>query len=274
MTPVKTVAEVLEAIQQAKAGAAAFTTNFFPVQAKLQSWIDHKELFAEMRNGLVLFFRKDRDFWHLYFSAASPAQLQKEIAYGSATAEPAVMDVIGPEAALSDLLTLLLSCGFRPYSRLVRLARPHNHSIAESQSKSPAPITMAQLADSQAILQLLESSFNPHADQLPMAYEIEEAIARKQILTIKMDGKLAALLYFETQGVTSTVRYWAVADEFRSFRLGSALMRHYFATQQAVRRFILWVTAANEDALQKYRHYGYAPDGLVDHVLANSLIPS
>src|SRR5690242_9337511 len=121
MTPVKTVAEVLDAIEQAKAGAAAFTTNFFPVPSKLQSWIEHEELFGESRNGLALFFRKDRDFWHLYFSAASPAQLQKQIAHGSATAEPAVMDVVGAEAALSDLLTTLESCGFRPYSRLVRL---------------------------------------------------------------------------------------------------------------------------------------------------------
>ena len=50
-------------------------------------------------------------------------------------------------------------------------------------------------------------------------------------------------------------------------------MRHYFSAQQAVRRFVLWVTAANEDALNKYRHYGYNPDGLVDHVLANPLVP-
>jgi len=65
-----------------------------------------------------------------------------------------------------------------------------------------------------------------------------------------------------------------VAEQFRAFGLGSVLMRHYFSGQQAVRRFMLWVTAANENALQKYQHYGYAPDGLVDYVLANSLIPS
>ena len=271
MTPVKTVSEVFETIQQIKAGATAFTTNFFPVQAKLQSWIDHDELFAEIRNGLALFFRKDRDFWHLYFSSASPGQLQKEIA-GSATTKPLVMDIIGPEPALSQLLTSLLSCGFRPYSRLVRLARPHTHSLGESESKAPA-ITFAQPGDSGPILKLLQSTFNHYADQIPLPYEIEEAVARQQILTIKMDGELAALLYFETQGVTSTVRYWSVAHDFRSFRFGSALIRHYFATQQAVRRFILWVTAGNENALQKYQHYGYAPDGLVDHVLANPLIP-
>jgi GNAT superfamily N-acetyltransferase len=84
---------------------------------------------------------------------------------------------------------------------------------------------------------------------------------------------LAAMLFFETQGFTSTVRYWVVSDKFQSRGFGSALMRHYFTLQSAVRRFILWVTIDNENALQKYRHYGYTPDGLVDHVLVNSLIP-
>jgi ribosomal protein S18 acetylase RimI-like enzyme len=121
---------------------------------------------------------------------------------------------------------------------------------------------------------LLESAFDRYADQLPRAYEIEGAIAARQIMAIKCDGVLAALLYFETQGFTSTVRYWVVAEGFRSKRFGAALMRHYFASQAAVRRFILWVTADNENAVQKYRHYGYSPDGLVDHVLVNPMIRS
>jgi hypothetical protein len=105
-----------------------------------------------------------------------------------------------------------------------------------------------------------------------MPYEIEEALTARQILALKCDGALAALLFFETQGFTSTVRYWVVAERFRSNRFGATLIRHYFASHPAVRRFILWVTADNENAVQKYRHYGYAPDGLVDYVLVNEMI--
>jgi ribosomal protein S18 acetylase RimI-like enzyme len=102
--------------------------------------------------------------------------------------------------------------------------------------------------------------------------EVQEAIESRQMLAIKHGGALAALLFFETQGLTSTVRYWVVAEKFQSRRFGSALMRYYFAAQSAVRRFILWVVADNKSAVEKYRHYGYVPDGLVDHVLANQLI--
>ena len=280
MTSVRTVGEVFEAIQQAKTAATAFTTNFFPVQAKLQSWIDRSELLGEFRNGVASFLRKDRNFCHYYFAAGNPPQLERELGnIPQLKSEPVVMDVVGSESVLTDLLRAIESAGFRRYARLVRLARPHAASLSSAQppnpNSSPAPAVLrAESTDSEAILRLLESSFNPYADQLPELYEIEEAISRQQILTVKISAALAALLYFETQGVTSTVRYWAVAEQFRALRLGSVLMRHYFSAQQAVRRFVLWVTAANETALQKYQHYGYAPDGLVDHVLANPLIPS
>jgi hypothetical protein len=76
MNPVKNVTEVFAAVQQVKAGAAAFCTNFFPVERKLQGWIDHGELLVELRDEAAFFLRKDRDFWHLYFCAASTAALE------------------------------------------------------------------------------------------------------------------------------------------------------------------------------------------------------
>jgi hypothetical protein len=57
-------------------------------------------------------------------------------------------------------------------------------------------------------------------------------------------------------------------------KLGGALIHHYFALHGAVRRFILWVMADNENAIAKYRHYRYVPDGLVDHVMVNGMIHS
>ena len=57
MIPVRTVDEVFTAIQQVKAAAPAFCTNFFPVQKKLQGWIEHGELKCESdatgRRGLL-----------------------------------------------------------------------------------------------------------------------------------------------------------------------------------------------------------------------------
>ena len=266
------MAEVLDAMQRAKAGAAAYCTNFFPTQPKLQGWIDHGELLGEFRDRSAFFARKDRDFWHWYFCAPDAGTLEREVAeLPFLRTERVAVDLVGNEASLGDLLRVAGGAGFRPYARLLRLARAAQPGQGDTGDEG-SEVTCADKADCPAIMELLETAFDRYADQLPMAYEIEAAIAARQILVVKREGALAALLFFETQGLTSTIRYWVVAERFRSHRLGSVLMRHYFAAQSAARRFILWVTAVNENAVLKYRHYGYNPDGLVDHVLVNELI--
>jgi ribosomal protein S18 acetylase RimI-like enzyme len=134
------------------------------------------------------------------------------------------------------------------------------------------PVTPAERADVPTILNLLVGAFDRYAEQLPTAAEIESAVAAGQIFVVRMDDTLAGLLFFETQGMTSTLRYWLVTEGFRDRHVGAALMRHYLATQSAVRRFLLWVIASNDNAVQKYRRYGFAPDGLVDQVLVSAPI--
>jgi ribosomal protein S18 acetylase RimI-like enzyme len=154
----------------------------------------------------------------------------------------------------------------------VRLARPAQAASEAAGISTGSNVEFAVKEDANAILNLLELSFDRYADQLPALYEIEAALSNRQVLAVKHDGQVAALVHFETQGFTSTVRFWVVAPQYRSHGYGSAVIREYFAMHGNVRRFILWVTAQNENAIQKYRHYGYAPDGLVDRVLVNSLV--
>src|SRR5882757_2875648 len=99
MSPVSTVDQVFDAIQKVKADASAFCTNFFPVQRKLQGWIEHGELLGEFRPGTAFFFRKDRDFWRFYFCAPSVAALKREIStLSSLKTERMVVDLVGSEA--------------------------------------------------------------------------------------------------------------------------------------------------------------------------------
>jgi hypothetical protein len=80
MIPAQDIGGVFDAIQQVKAGAAAFCTNFFPVQRKLQEWVEHGELLVENRGEAAFFLRQDRDFWHFYFCARDVAALCRGIA--------------------------------------------------------------------------------------------------------------------------------------------------------------------------------------------------
>jgi len=271
MSPVTANSQVFDAIQEAKSAAPAFCTNFFPVAAKLDGWIQRGELYRETSQGAAFFFRRDQDFWHWYFSAADSDALMRHARTSHILQkDPVVVDLVGKDGILDDLLNTVQLGGFKRYRRLIRLARP-----AKAEAETPAgenAVLWAGKDDVAAIQGLLEEAFDRYADQLPTAGELASAVEARQILSIRGQAGLAALLFFETQGVTSTIRYWVVAQPYRANRYGSALIRRYFASQNGARRFVLWVTADNKNAVEKYHHYGYSPDGLIDHVMVNAMI--
>jgi hypothetical protein len=151
---------VFAAIQTVKAGAAHFHTNFFPAGQKLQDWVERNELHGESCPGALFLFRRDRDFWHLYFCAASPAALRDGIATRAGLPnERIVTDVVGAENAVSDILTQLTAAGFLPYRQLYRMARPGPSDWPTAVGAEP-PVTLAGRADTPAILALLEGAFD------------------------------------------------------------------------------------------------------------------
>lgn len=273
MIPVQTVGQVFDAIQQAKAGSPDFCTNFFPVQKKIQEWINHGELFGAFPRDAVFFFRRDRDFWHLYYCASSKTALHRELAaMPEIKTERVVLDVLGKDNEVAGMLGPWETAGFRRYTRLFRMARVAQ--AGPGQGEAGGKIEFGSLTDASGILALLERAFDRFGEQLPLLYEIEAAVQARHVLVARHEGRIAGLLFFETQGLTSTLRFWAVAPECRDLKFGSALMREYFSTQKGVKRFVLWVAADNLNAVQKYGHFGYKPDGLVDYVLANQMVRS
>jgi ribosomal protein S18 acetylase RimI-like enzyme len=272
MVKVETTDAVFAAMQQVRTNAPAYCTNFFPVPQKLQRWIEQGELFMEVSSEVAFFFKGDREFWHLYFCAAKPETLRRQLqSLPALKTEHLVIDMLESKNSTEGLLPLIASVGFRCHARLCRLTRTGSAHFAPNPSGDLLPVYAAQ-EDAQGIFEILESSFDRYAEQLPKLFEIQMAVENHQILVMKQDQTISGLLFFETQGAASTIRYWLVPEKFRALHFGSALMRAYFAAHGAIRRFTLWVMADNENALQKYRHYGYTPDGVTDHVLVNEII--
>lgn len=272
MNPIRTTSEVLDAIQQAKAGASDFSTNFFLNTRKLQEWVSAKELYGEAFGRTAFFLRADRGFWHLYFSAPNREELQRALAaMPELRTEQFVVDLVGAEAAVKSWISIWESVGFRPYKKLFRMARSVEKGLALATFREPR-IDFAAKADSRVLFDMICRVFDKYAEQLPTLYEIEMATESLQILTARSEGQVAGLLYFEDQCLTSMVRYWLIGEPFRNRGFGSALMRHYLARDVAVRRSVLWVIADNKDTIAKYRQHGFAPDGLFDYVFANEMI--
>jgi GNAT superfamily N-acetyltransferase len=266
MTLVQKPEEIQEAIGQIKAVASQFCTNFFPAASRLEDWLQRGCLFIEKKPETVFIFREDRDLFHFYFAAANRAVLEKETAAQTAPSGSArlILDLLGKD--LLELTRVLERAHWGPYQRLMRLARggqPHDSDGKPGE----ANVITAEERDLAGIQRLIEERFDPLADQIPGINEIRTAREAGQILVLREDGEVAALLFFETIGFTSTIRYWVVGSAFESRGFGSQLLRAYLKIHASVKRFLLWVNEKNDNAIQKYRHFGYQPDGLKDQVL-------
>ncbi|MEG2184752.1 MAG: GNAT family N-acetyltransferase [Cloacibacillus sp.] len=171
---------------------------------------------------------------------------------------PLVADVVS-RSSESDIFQ---ATDFRKYSMLSRLAM-RNVEVAELYPQQAAYISNKQIND---IEHLLKDEFDVFVDQIPQRPDIEGAVKRNEILGALEMGSLAGFLWYETVGRTSVIRYWCVAPAYRDKKVGAKLLRSYLSQCASSQRHLLWVKATNENAIKRYNHYGYRPDGTFDLV--------
>jgi len=121
--------------------------------------------------------------------------------------------------------------------------------------------------DTAAVSAFLEGLLDPYRDAIPDEAEIREAAERGNLLLVRRGESLGGILWFETTGISSHLRYWYVHDGFRGQGIGAHLMRQFLHLCRQCRRVIAWVAKENADAIAKYCHYGFRPDTIVDHIL-------
>jgi GNAT superfamily N-acetyltransferase len=263
MKPVDTFAQVMAAFRAARQGARDFQANLFPSPEKIETWIRRRSLLHEDIGGTHLFVRRTPELDHLYFFA--PDRPSLETALGAwRTPAVAVADVIGKGTGAEDTAACFRRAGFSLHKTLVRMFR----APVEGDTRPPeAPdVEPALPADTAAVSSFLRAVFDPLCDQIPDEAETAEAIAAGGVWVIRERPGLAALIHFERQGQVAQIRYWAVAAGGRNRGTGARLMRTALRLTHP-RRVYLWVIQTNADAIAKYRHYGFAEDGLEDRVM-------
>ena len=114
---------------------------------------------------------------------------------------------------------------------------------------------------------MLHSYFDPLSEQLPSYEEILYFISRKSVLVYKEAGKVYGFVIFELNGQTLYLRYWFVLPEYRDLKIGSRLFNEFMRAGHATKRQLFWVIASNENAIKRYRHYGFEVERLYDYVL-------
>lgn len=264
MKQLGSVAAVYEEMDRAKR-AGSLTTNFYPTQDKLQRWTSGGELFSLTAGNVLFLLRRDRDFLHLSYLANRPADLAAALGELVAnTNETFTADVLGKEQPVAEITEMFVAAGFRAHSTLHRMTLTGTSPAAVDVDSE---VVFASTDDAAALAAMLEGALDRFAEQIPDADEMRRAAADRKVLVIRSGGALAGMLFFDLTGQSSLLRHWLVDEAHRGQRVGARLMRRYFAECKDVRRFVLWVISDNDNAIDRYKHYGYQRDGLIDQVL-------
>lgn len=242
-------------------------TNLFPDPRKMGDWMRRKVAFAVV--GIAdcrpLVIHED-GFDRLFFCATSIEAAAKACgAYQMACGNVCVLDHVGMAQTQQAAASAFAENGFEIMKTLTRLSRRQNVFVEKTDDLD---CRFAEECDAKPIYGLLQSYFNPFAEQLPTEEMVADLCVSGLSFVVCKDGIIQAFLLGEGQGKKSVVRYWFSLPDNRNAGCGGQVMRRYFArcAELGVVAQELWVIDTNDNAIKRYDHYGFRPGMLKDYV--------
>jgi GNAT superfamily N-acetyltransferase len=246
-------------------------TNFFPNREKIEIWISKNEFYKIEIGEVIYFLRSNLDFYTLFFIASSNEELDKSLSQLliGFSDEIFILDIVQREE-FSDVLNIFYDKSFNLYTSLVRMNRL-NHR-ADLLYISTDVIKEASRHHLISLNNMLHSFFDEKAEQLPDEMELENWIENKNILIYEEDNQIGGFLIYEIIGNTLYLRYWFVHPDFREKRVGSKLFNEFEIRGKETNRHLFWVIRSNENAIKRYKHYGFVEEKMYNFVLTNKNI--
>jgi len=265
MKPIKQYQEILQGIKYVKDFKENYFTNFFPDKTKIELWIDLQIIFkTELVDGVVLYLKKNKDFWNLYFFAKSLNSLNNAIInFNKQYSEKISLDIVGSKQQTEPFIDIFHKNNFKLYKKLVRMSRKVT-AFDENVDKN---ITFAKKNNNFEIKELLSDYFDPLSEQLPYIQEIDKWIENKRVITYSENNKIIGFVIFDLFGMKSYLRYWFVHPEHRDKKIGAKLLRKFFKLCESSKLQIFWVIDDNINAIKRYEHYGFTTNEMYNFVM-------
>lgn len=261
LTALTSYSEIQDAIREIrlkarKKGEKIFS-NFFPNPLMQNEWIEQGNLRLYKGTSGILLVHHTEFVDEVYFVISNEAELQSMIKSLSEDSRcPLILEQVITNS--DDSLSFL-----EPVDRtLLRYSR-----TGLPNCKQPtAALEFATKMDYETLRNIFLTYFDPITDRLPSKNDLLKLIAGNSVLIRKQSGKIIGFLIYELTGISIHLRYWWTSPDYRNQGVGSELLRQFFAMGEDTKRQYLWVDKINDNAIIRYRHYGFEYDGMEDRI--------
>jgi GNAT superfamily N-acetyltransferase len=263
--PIGDISEINDLMHYVKGIRGSIVTNFYSNPYKHNLWIKKDKLYVEKIEDTVFLICRHKDFNSLFFISPTFESLANSLKmFVNQNSEKSyVVDLIGKSEELSLHCKVFSNLGFIQRTALVRMSMP-KHSEEKFLDGSITRANEDILVDVET---LLHQYFDKYVEQIPMTEELLDWIRMGQVLVYNLNGEIGGFLIFDNIGHTAFLRYWFVHPDYRNSKVGSKLINSFFALCKSSERYIFWVIKSNDNAIQRYLHYGFRPESLTDIVM-------
>lgn len=262
--------QVLDAVNAIKESGKGFITNFYPDIIKINRWINSGDFYYSKFEDTLFLYRNNNNFINLFYCSTSKEMLSNALSIYNFKSQESlfVIDLLGKDSDIKLLKEIFKNNNFSEYVSLCRMSK-NTENINETINDN---LKYAKIEHANDLLYLLNTYFDPIAEQLPSYEEILKWINERHIMIYESEGKINGFMIYDLIGLTSYLRYWFVHPEHRNAKIGSILLNNFFTESNKTKRQLFWVIQSNDNAIKRYKHYGFVPENLYDYVLTNKNI--
>ncbi|MEI5983692.1 GNAT family N-acetyltransferase [Sphingobacterium sp. PU5-4] len=241
-------------------------TNFFMTENQFYNlYVENKVQFFKAENGCFLLV-EDSNFKRIYFIVSNVTELGSFLDYLMNTYEIEITaEIVGKSDYIKDIKKLFVTYGFYEYSSMVRMSRIRK-IIDQPNFENIHLLTDSKKEEFQSLYQ---KYFDKFVERIPSSVEIDEFIESNNAYYFSDNNEIQGFIVFEHLGLTSHLRYWFVHPKYRDKKIGSKLMQLFFNSNESVKRELFWVIESNENAIKRYKHFGFVEEDMHNVILIN-----
>lgn len=242
-----------------------FLTNFYLDEAKHAIWIAKGDCFVEQVGDSLFIIKQSPSFWNVFYCSTTIEQLSSDLQlfFVEHNSRTMMFDVVGHAVQCQPLVEMFRKNDCVEAASFVRMT----HITESVDYIEDDSIRRALESDIPIISQLLHGFFDARTEQIPYDEELLEYCRQSHVLVCMEQGRLVGFLIFELNATTIYLRYWFTHPDYRDKKVGSRLLRRFFEEGKDTKRQMFWVMRTNENAIKRYKHYGFAEENMFDFVM-------